>query len=487
MSEGARPERASVVVLAGLALAALVASAGAAAIAGAPATRVVLLLGCAFAPYVALARAPLAPGWTRGLCVAAGGVLVLAPPVLSDDVWRYLWDARVLTHGLDPYARAPDDPALAELRNEVWARVSFREIPTIYPPVAQLLFALARSLADAPAAVKLVALGLHLLTGEVLLRAASDPRAHALFVLSPLALGESALSGHVDVAAGLFVLVAVVALGHGHPRRAAVLAALATGTKLVGLLLLPALRRDRSALAVAALLSAALVLPLASAGRASSGAAPGAAHYARRWRGNGAAFALVEESVLLGVSGLATLRGDPPRLVRVPGAAWLSEHAAGSALDPHAESFAGEPPADRRFVPRRVAAGMLARALVLASVLAFAVWRQRGVAVAREARDVLLLALLLSPQVHPWYLLWALPLELLSGGVAVRVWSFAVLAAYAPLDRWATEGVWEEVPGAALAQLGAVLGALVWERRAARGGVWTSPEARGTPLPLSKR
>jgi hypothetical protein len=69
--------------------------------------------------------------------------------------------------------------------------------------------------------------------------------------------------------------------------------------------------------------------------------------------------------------------------------------------------------------------------------------------------------LLLSPQVHPWYLGWLLPLELACGGRAGLAWSALVLAAYAPLDRWATEGVWEMPMSVQLAEyllLGVAIG-----------------------------
>jgi hypothetical protein len=51
--------------------------------------------------------------------------------------------------------------------------------------------------------------------------------------------------------------------------------------------------------------------------------------------------------------------------------------------------------------------------------------------------------LLLSPQVHPWYLAWLIPLEVAASGFAGLVWSAVVLCAYAPLDLWVAEGVWD--------------------------------------------
>ena len=65
--------------------------------------------------------------------------------------------------------------------------------------------------------------------------------------------------------------------------------------------------------------------------------------------------------------------------------------------------------------------------------------------------------LLLSPQVHPWYLAWLLPLELAVGGRAGWVWSAAVLLAYAPLDRWVEAGVWDMPVGLQLAEYLVVL------------------------------
>jgi hypothetical protein len=87
---------------------------------------------------------------------------------------------------------------------------------------------------------------------------------------------------------------------------------------------------------------------------------------------------------------------------------------------------------------------MAARVLVVAIFLALvSVLLYRRVAPARAIRILVWSVLLLSPQVHPWYLGWLLPLELAVGGRAALTWSVAVLAAYAPLDGWVENGVWE--------------------------------------------
>src|SRR5215468_10551618 len=44
--------------------------------------------------------------------------ILFAPPYLSDDIYRYVWDGRVQAAGINPYRYIPADQALAHLRDE---------------------------------------------------------------------------------------------------------------------------------------------------------------------------------------------------------------------------------------------------------------------------------------------------------------------------------------------------------------------------------
>jgi hypothetical protein len=338
--------------------------------------------------------------------------------------------------------------------------VNHPDIPTIYPPIAVALFALFGALARGVLPMKLLALLGHLACIPVVgALAPPDDRARArwLFALHPLALVESALAGHVDAFAGLGIALAVFALGRERPGRAALGALVAVGTKLVGLLLVPLIAaRSRRAALACAVAGAILVVPLALAGR-GSGVPGGLSEYARRWQGNAALFALVEggfETALQAAAGPGRQTIWLGPLARLPGLA-----------DARPKKAVNDP--DRVSIAR--VAGLATRAVlgvvVLVAALALA---RRGLPPLVAARLTVLLALLCAPQVHPWYLLWLLPLEIASGGLAGQVWAAAIVVAYAPLDRWIAARAWVEPPFALGAQLAVITLALgfEWRRRA---------------------
>src|SRR6516165_1141480 len=95
---------------------------------------------------------------TLGTAALLRVIALGAPIFLSDDINRYIWDGRVQAAGINPYRYVPTDPELAPLRDEiVFPNINRNNYaPTIYPPVAQMLFLLANRLAETVFAVKLV-------------------------------------------------------------------------------------------------------------------------------------------------------------------------------------------------------------------------------------------------------------------------------------------------------------------------------------------
>lgn len=174
-------------------------------------------------------------------------------PSLSGDPYRYVWDARVLAHGYNPLAIAPDSPVLAPLRDAViYPRIHWLDVPTIYPPGAQGLYLLAYLVApDNVWAIKAemvfcVALVAALLIGYLRMRG-QDPLRVIVWLWCPLVVVELGMDGHVDAAAITVWLAALLLAERGRQRWArgavGVLLGVATLIKLYPALFLLALGR----------------------------------------------------------------------------------------------------------------------------------------------------------------------------------------------------------------------------------------------------
>ena len=347
-----------------------------------------------------------------------GFAFVVTPPVLSDDVYRFVWEGRLWLQGYNPYRLAPADPALEPLRDEVWAAINNKSLASVYPPLSQALFVLVALIGGGIWTVKLIALTAHVVTTVVVSRVSPDPRAPLALALNPLLLSEGALNGHLDLLTGLALLVAAWALSRHRIVRAAIAACVAVGLKAVGMVMMPLFVRRPIALSAVVAVSAFVLSPLV-AYRPFADTASGPLQFAARWRGNESIYAVIE---------------------------WMS----------------------RQVVEESVAI-TVARASVVGVVLAVgAISVAKRIPPLRATRIILWTTLLLSPQVHPWYLAWLLPIEIVAGGLAGLVWSASILCAYAPLDRWLAEGVWEMPIALQVFEYSAVALALVFEGRRSR-------------------
>jgi alpha-1,6-mannosyltransferase len=67
--------------------------------------------------------------------------VLFAPPYQSEDVYRYIWDARVASLGVNPYEYPPNAPELEKDRDlQVYPMLNSKPYITAYPPLSQILF-----------------------------------------------------------------------------------------------------------------------------------------------------------------------------------------------------------------------------------------------------------------------------------------------------------------------------------------------------------
>ncbi len=140
--------------------------------------------------------------WLLLVAVAARLFLLGTTPTLSDDVYRYRWDGRVQLAGLDPYRYPPDAPELASLRDAQDRLINFPHLRTVYPPVTQAAFRLGALMGGTITAQKAVFVASELLTVVGLLIILHCRQRSLLWLAAyawhPLVILEIAGSGHND-------------------------------------------------------------------------------------------------------------------------------------------------------------------------------------------------------------------------------------------------------------------------------------------------
>ncbi len=303
------------------------------------------------------------------------------PYLLYDqDVWRYLWEGRVWASGYDPFQFAPENPDLDRIvegpRQEVWEeirdRVTYPELASIYPPLAQLLFRASHwTFPGSVAGFKLWLIGLECLAAWLLFLSSRrlgirpGPTLY-LYAWNPLAVKAFAGSAHFDALVVLCLSLLVYGVAAGRSLLSYASLAAAGLAKFVPVVLFT------------------LVSPW-------------------RWLG-------IVVAGLIGLAGLAPFwQGYTSRFLET-GAVFASDWRFNAAPFHLLEWWTGS--------------GALFLYAALLAALAILLRGWSSAAPLRQLTAMLWLlglAITLGPVVHPWYLTWLLPMACL---VRDRVWLF---------------------------------------------------------------
>ena len=341
---------------------------------------------------------------------------LLAKPGLDDDVHRYLWDGRVQRLGYNPYLLVPGDPANASLHTRETSTLNNPEVPTPYPPGAQLFFRGVTSIRESVLALKVAFVICDLAIGFLLLYVLRTTNQGEQWVLAyawhPLLATEVAGSGHVDIVGALLLLISVAALLKRWRPVAAIAFGLAVSVKFLPIVLAPLYWkriRVRDGVLAAAVFGL-LYLPFLDHGRIPVGSL---GTYVQRFRFNDPVFATLERFAIPQlVAGLAGLVGFLTAI-------WLRRRPTESAS-------------------------------------AFA-WPMAA-------------SLFCAPVVYPWYLLWLLPFLRSASTLPLVIWSVSIIPTYVvwhlrTLGRpWAVPGWIVLLEYGSVATTAAIMG-LRWFRR----------------------
>jgi hypothetical protein len=299
------------------------------------------------------------------------------PPGLDDDIHRYVWDGRVQRLGYNPYILVPSDPALAGLHTSETRTLNNPEVPSPYPPGAQLFFRAVTAIHESTFALKVAFVICDMAIVFVLLDVLRRTQQGGHWVLAyawhPLLATEVAGSGHVDIVGVLLLLVSAAALLRRWRAVAAIAFALAVAVKLLPMVLLPLYWkrvRLRDGVLAAAVLGL-LYVPFLDHGRIPFGSL---GTYVQRFRFNGPVFATLERVTAPPVvAALAVLVGFLTAI-------WMRRKSAEWSSDAFAWPMAA--------------------------------------------------SLLCAPVVYPWYMLWFLPFARSVTTLPIITWTVSIIPTY---------------------------------------------------------
>ncbi len=227
----------------------------------------------------------------------ARAMLLPTDLILENDIYRYIWDGKVIAHGINPYLYPPLSGELAHLRGGTWEAINFPYIRTIYPPVLQAVFFLSYLVyPDSVIGMKLILTGFDAGTVLLLVRLLQNTGKSMQLVLvyawCPLVIREVANAGHADAITAFFVVLFLLTLVEKRRIASGFVLALLIMTKLYAVLFIPLLMRRigwRQTLAVPAWILLGYT-PFMGAGKHLFS---GLYAYSTEWRYNAGAYELV--------------------------------------------------------------------------------------------------------------------------------------------------------------------------------------------------
>ena len=385
-------------------------------------------------------------------------------PIFSDDIYRYVFEGRVSAAGLNPFALAPRDPQLYPIASEIpniWWQINNPRISAIYPPLAQFVFLVVAWGGGEVAMMRFVmamvfVLGVLPATHRWMRQAGLPTGRLVALVNLPLLHLEIGVSGHLDVLVMMGGALCFCALAGGGKNRSGLplaIGGLATAalSKLAPIVLLPHLawqfpgwKRRILVLGALPLVCVGAYMPFANAG---DGLFHASRIYSRHWEHNASLHWIMDA----GLNRLDPGGGVTSKVLTTLG----REEAL------YTEGWGWQHP---NKLGARALSGILFGGLWI-----WMFWRRDRF----ETQWIVLIGcgLLLSPVVHPWYLLALLPAALRGGALSIPVfyWMLVVPMTYAALPAWWERNHWHLPAWAWWLEYGGLavcaVAAFAWHRR----------------------
>ncbi len=195
--------------------------------------------------------------------IAARIILIPSAPILENDYNRYIWDGAVVAGGINPYKYSPlevgndstsTNHEIAKLHNlsieakEIYSRINYPEIRTIYPMGSQMFFAASYLLSGWNIlGWRLISFLIDIVTLLLLiaiLKKMNLPKGLvAIYWLNPIVIHQFFNAGHMDILIFPFLLAAILFMLNNREKLSAVFLSFAIGVKLWPIILFPVIYR----------------------------------------------------------------------------------------------------------------------------------------------------------------------------------------------------------------------------------------------------
>ncbi|RJP71828.1 MAG: hypothetical protein C4539_04480 [Ignavibacteriales bacterium] len=182
--------------------------------------------------------------------IIASGILfrltmLPANPIASDDIYRYIWDGKVMSNGINPFRYAPADKELNFLHSEMLpSKVNHPEMKTIYPPYSQFIFFLSYKLfGESFLGIKIFLLLSELLTMFLLIALINILKLPSqnivLYAICPLPIMQFMIDGHIDGTGFPILLLTILLFLNKRKISSSLMMGLSITTKFISGMILP--------------------------------------------------------------------------------------------------------------------------------------------------------------------------------------------------------------------------------------------------------
>nr|MBC7612956.1 DUF2029 domain-containing protein [Pseudopedobacter sp.] len=185
------------------------------------------------------------------LSVISRLVLLFSFPILSDDIYRFIWDGSLILHGINPFGFTPKELInmnFTWLNPVLFQKMNSPEYYSVYPPINQLAFLFIAipgkgNLIASATVLRLFILAFDLgniyLIKKLLIHFKKNENLVFLYALNPLVIIEFTGNLHFEAAMIFFTLLAIWLLLKDKWRSSAVALGLAICSKLLPVVFLP--------------------------------------------------------------------------------------------------------------------------------------------------------------------------------------------------------------------------------------------------------